>query len=89
MKQQVIADKTYVSERIRIDDKSFVNCSFKDCEFEWYGNPAQDMGCTFEGSRFILIGEALRFHVTLQRFGLDLNYPILKTGDSIQNAPEG
>lgn len=88
MKEQVIENQNYVSERIRIDNKHFINCSFKNCEFEWYGKMARDTKCIFEGSRFILIGEALRFHVTLQRFGLNLNSPIQQIGESIQNVPK-
>lgn len=88
MTLQIINGKNYVSSKVPIDDKHFINCTFKDCEFEWYGRPAQDTNCAFEGSRFVLLGEAIRFHVTLQRFGLDLNAPVLKIEESIRNVPK-
>ncbi len=86
MSQKVITDQTF-NGTVQIDNKHFINCSFENCTLEWSGKDASETGCTFKKSRFVLNGEALRFHVTLQRFGLDLNAPILTIGESIQNAP--
>lgn len=85
---EIVSNMNYSGQRVRIDNKHFINCTFQNCQFEWQGDPAQDTNCKFEGSKFTLSGEALRFHVTLQRFGLNLNAPIQENEGSIQNVPK-
>ena len=54
----VVEEKVFVGQRVRLDYSRWVNCVFKECEIEaWTGIFELD-GCEFVGCKLILKREA-------------------------------
>jgi hypothetical protein len=70
MELERIVRKDYVSERLRIDGKEFIECSFKSCTLLWDSGEARTINCSIENCQIEAFGEVLKFVSVLSDFGM-------------------
>lgn len=54
----VVEEKAFIDQRIRLDYSRWVNCVFKGCEIVAITGDFELIGCDFQNCKLILEGEA-------------------------------
>lgn len=54
----VVEEKVFVGQRVRLDYSRWVNCVFRECEIEAWTGIFELNGCDFTNCKLILKGEA-------------------------------
>ncbi len=54
---------------------SFENCSFKDCDVFYSGDPTETQSCRFENARWRFQGAAALTIETMRKLGWQVNAP--------------
>jgi hypothetical protein len=67
---KTIQDTTIRGERLRIDDKTFVNCILANCILEYSGGPVSFERTHLRGCSYVFYGRARRTVDFLQNTGL-------------------
>jgi len=61
-------NKKFTQERIELDGHSYQHCQFEGCLIVLERGDTEIKGCTFQGCRLMLTGQALRIAKTLKIF---------------------
>lgn len=67
---ETILGKTFHQQHLRIDNKSFINCTLTHCTLEYQGDPVSFYATRLSHCRYTFFGPAKRAVMFLQETGL-------------------
>lgn len=77
----IVKEKVFLGERVRLDYSKWVNCVFKECELEIWTGIFEIHGCEITGCKLTLKGEAQNVARLMYMFFPDKIPLIFSEGD--------